>query len=168
MPYDATVEIDEFRFMDTRDRPERDYREREPVQRRPDPVERIAAVVNDPEVILTPELVKIVNNPDLVMDRNGEVMKRLPSPRGFQSRTRQRPILYPPLKSKRTRKKTKMDKTMSKCLKIANQKLRNKNGKLKKGKSMRDVMKMAHRLCRKENGTKKGMARKTARRAYEN
>ena len=51
---------------------------------------------------------------------------------------------------------------------IANQKLRNKNGKLKKGKSMRDVMKMAHRLCRKENGTKKGMARKTARRAYEN
>lgn len=57
-------------------------------------------------------------------------------------------------------------KNLSAALKEANAKLRKKNGELKKGKTQADVMKMAHRLVKK-NGTKKGMVRKTARRAYE-
>jgi hypothetical protein len=60
----------------------------------------------------------------------------------------------------------KSRKALSRALKEANSKLRKKNGDLKKGKTQADVMKMAHRLVKK-NGTKKGMVRKTARRAYE-
>lgn len=60
----------------------------------------------------------------------------------------------------------KSRKALSAALKEANSKLRKKNGDLKKGKTQSDVMKMAHRLVKK-NGTKKGMVRKTARRAFE-
>lgn len=60
----------------------------------------------------------------------------------------------------------KSRKALSAALKQANAKLRKKNGDLKKGKTQADVMKMAHRLVKK-NGTKKGMVRKTARRAFE-
>jgi len=57
-------------------------------------------------------------------------------------------------------------KELSKALKMANAKLRNKNGTLRKGKTQADVMKLAQRL-KKKNGTKKGQVRKTARRAFE-
>lgn len=50
---------------------------------------------------------------------------------------------------KKTRKKTKTDRNQSKALRMANEKLRNKNGTLKKGKTQSDVMSMAHKLRRK-------------------
>ncbi len=50
---------------------------------------------------------------------------------------------------RKTRKKTKTDKNMSKALAEANKKLRTKNGKLRKGKTQADVMKLAHRLRKK-------------------
>ena len=50
---------------------------------------------------------------------------------------------------KKTRKKTKTDRNQSKALRMANEKLRNKNGSLKKGKTQADVMTMAHKLRRK-------------------
>ena len=157
MPYDATIEIDEFRFMDTRDRLERDYRERDLPPRRPEPPMRVnplAEVVNNPAVTVTAAEVKAINDPMVMMLPSGQIVRAGRSP------------LYPPLKTKRTRRKTKMDKTMSRCLKEANAKYRKKNGQLKKGKTMSDVMRLAHRLCKKD-GTKKGQVRKTARRAYE-
>lgn len=51
--------------------------------------------------------------------------------------------------AKRTRKKTKTDKNMSKALAQANKDLRTKNGKLRKGKTQADVMRRAHRLRKK-------------------
>jgi len=51
--------------------------------------------------------------------------------------------------SKRTRKKTKTDKNMSKALAQANTELRTKNGKLRKGKTQADVMRRAHRIRKK-------------------
>tara|TARA_Y100000401_G_scaffold79457_1_gene64966 strand:+ start:426 stop:686 length:261 start_codon:yes stop_codon:yes gene_type:complete len=50
---------------------------------------------------------------------------------------------------KKSRKKTANDRKQSKALRMANDKLRNKNGSLKKGKSQKDVMVMAHKLRRK-------------------
>ena len=178
MPYDGTVERQEFimRDYDRRDyREDYDWREREPPRRRPTPVERIAAVVNDPEVVLPPNLVKIINDPDLVMDSNGEVMKKLtystPPTNGFRSKRSRGDFSmvsqFPFQKPKRTRKKTKTDRTMSSCLKQANAKGKLKNGKFRKGWDQSRIMTYAHKLCRKEMGTKKGMVRKTARRAYE-
>ena len=50
---------------------------------------------------------------------------------------------------KRTRKKTKTDKNMSKALAQANSELRKNNGQLRKGKTQADVMRRAHRIRRK-------------------
>jgi hypothetical protein len=116
--------------------------EREP--RQEDPVTR---VINDPSITLTVEEKKAINNPKLMKDARGKIVKV--SAAAVRDQIGGRSPLYPPIKTKRTRKKTKMDRTMSKCLKMANAKLRNKNGRLKKGKTMSDVMRMAHRLCRK-------------------
>jgi hypothetical protein len=158
LPYDANIEIDEFRFMDLRDRPERDYREREPIARRPEPPMRnpLAEVVNNPAVTVTVAEVKAINDPDSMMTPQGEIVRRV-----------QRAALYPPIKEKRTRKKTKTDRTMSTCLKMANARGKLKNGSFRKGWDQSRIMTYAHKLCRKEMGTKKGMVRKTARRAYE-
>ncbi len=50
---------------------------------------------------------------------------------------------------KRSRKKTKTDKNMSKALRLANERFRKKNGSLRKGASQTKIMKYAHRLLRK-------------------
>lgn len=51
--------------------------------------------------------------------------------------------------SKRTRKKTKTDKKMSKALMLANERFRKKNGSLRKGATQSKIMKYAHKLLRK-------------------
>lgn len=50
---------------------------------------------------------------------------------------------------KRTRKKTKTDRNMSKALRLANERFRKKNGSLRKGASQTKIMKYAHKLLRK-------------------
>lgn len=50
---------------------------------------------------------------------------------------------------KRTRRKTKTDKNMSKALRLANERFRTKSGKLRKGASQSQIMKFAHKLLRK-------------------
>jgi len=114
------------------------------------PVEAVMEVINNPDITITPALVKAINDPDMIMTPGAGLVKASsPSGRDIIRSSGQFTNTGIPLPTKRTRKKTKMDRTMSKCLKMANARLRNKNGKLKKGKSQSDVMKMAHRLCRK-------------------
>ena len=96
-------------------------------------------VINDPAVTMTVPEKNAINDPKKVITSSGKIVKMKVQSAG----------IYPPIKPKRTRKKSKMDKTMSTCLKMANARYRKKNGQLKKGKTMRDVMKLAHRLCRK-------------------
>lgn len=50
---------------------------------------------------------------------------------------------------KRTRKKTKTDKNMSKALRQANERFRTKSGKLRKGATQAQIMKFAHKLLKK-------------------
>lgn len=115
----------------------------------PDPITGLVReVINNPSVKLTKAQKDAINNPKKAMNSQGRIVKA-PTGRQVIRSSGQFRSTGIPLPGKRTRKKTKMDRTMSKCLKMANAKLRNKNGKLKKGKTMRDVMKMAHRLCRK-------------------
>ena len=123
------------------------FRDLEREMRRDDPIQR---VINDPTITFTAAEKKAINDPKIVMTPQGRLVKRSGrSGRDVIRSSGQFRSTGIPLPTKRTRKKTKMDRTMSKCLKMANAKLRNKNGKLKKGKTMSDVMKMAHRLCRK-------------------
>ena len=71
-----------------------------------------------------------------VIRRSGQFSRQNLLPR-FQNNT------------KRTRKKSKTDKNMSKALAQANSELRTKNGKLRKGKTQADVMRRAHRIRKK-------------------
>jgi hypothetical protein len=112
----------------------------------------LANIVNDPDVTVTAEERKAINDPKKAMTDSGKIVTLTKAQMAARARMLnpvQRAGLYPPIKPKRTRKKSKMDKTMSTCLKMANARYRKKNGQLKKGKTMSDVMKMAHRLCRK-------------------
>ena len=52
------------------------------------------------------------------------------------------------LPTKKTRKKTKDDKMMSKALEQANKEARKKNGQLRKGYDQARIMKRAHKLKR--------------------
>ena len=52
-------------------------------------------------------------------------------------------------RTKKTRKKTKTDKNMSKALALANERFRKKNGSLRKGATQSKIMKYAHKLLRK-------------------
>lgn len=54
-----------------------------------------------------------------------------------------------PARTKRTRKKTKTDKNMSKALRQANEKFRTAKGKLRKGATQAQIMKYAHKLLKK-------------------
>jgi len=137
--------IDAMRDIDRDTRPM-------PVPDRPDPVQE---VINNPTITLTAPEMKAINDPKKVMDNQGRIVSTRsaaarPSGRQVIRRSGQfGPQMIPNLPLKRTRRKTKMDKTMSRCLKEANQKMRKKNGQLRKGKTMRDVMRLAHRLCKK-------------------
>jgi hypothetical protein len=125
-------------------------REMDREERRPDP---IMEVVNNPLITLTPIEKKAINDPQVMMNPDRslvKISKKASTGREIIRSSGQFTNMGIPIKpGKRTRKKTKMDKTMSRCLKEANRKLRLKNGKLKKGKTMRDVMLMAHRLCKR-------------------
>lgn len=152
----ARYDYDRF---DLTDRFDRDRREQERLERMIDQARReidmemreddpVMRVINDPNITMTTEQKKAVNNPRKMMNAQRRLVSAgqgvmMPAIAG-------RSPLYPPLiRGKRTRKKTKMDKTMSKCLKEANAKMRKKNGQLRKGKTMADVMRLAHRLCKK-------------------
>ena len=112
---------------------------------RPDP---LMEVINDPSISMSAAEKKAVNDPKMMM-APGRRLVKAPSGRDVIRSSGQFTNMGIPLPVKRTRKKTKMDKTMSMCLKEANKRMRKKNGQLRKGKTMRDVMRLAHRLCKK-------------------
>jgi len=92
-------------------------------------------------------MIDVINDPSMGIDRNMVIRRRSRSASGspFASQFRRDKLLP----RKRTRKKSKTDKNMSKALREANARLRTKNGKLRKGKTQADVMRLAHRLRRK-------------------
>ena len=109
----------------------------------------IAEVINNPNIKMTKSQKEAINDKKKVMNRNGRIVKAKSGIDAIRSSGQFRNTGIPLPAVKRTRKKTKMDKTMSQCLKMANKRMRKKNGQLRKGKTMRDVMKLAHRLCKK-------------------
>ena len=80
------------------------------------------------------------------------------------------PGLVPAVIEKRkTRKKTRRDRVLSRELKILNKRARKKDGSLRSGWTQRKIMQRAHAATSKiigKGGTKAGQVRKTARRAF--
>ena len=151
--YDPDLRSDRFRddrrderrleamMLDAMRQIERDTRPMD----RPDP---LMEVINDPSITMSAAEKKAVNDPKMMMTP-GRRLVRARSGRDVIRSSGQFTNMGIPLPVKRTRKKTKMDRTMSMCLKEANKRMRKKNGQLRKGKTMRDVMRLAHRLCKK-------------------
>lgn len=138
-----------------RDAAERERREREQDRARQEQQQRDDAlrdmerdandaafrrVFNSPDISIPESLRDMINDPNMMIDRNMTIRRR----RG-QFR---RDLLLPRTRT-RTRKKTKTDRSMSKALREANARLRTKKGVLRKGKTQRDVMRLAHRLRKK-------------------
>lgn len=109
-------------------------------------LQALMGVVNDDSIELTPEMVEIVNDPEIRIMPNGEVVQKTGRDIIRRSRQFSRANIIPNLRS---RKKTKTDKNMSKALKIANDKFRKANGQLRKGATKSKIMKYAHKLLKK-------------------
>ena len=110
------------------------------------------AMVNDPGFVLDAAAVDLINNPERMLVSNGQKMMEI-NGRDVIRRSGQfrRDQVLPRLPGKRTRKKTKTDKSMSIALEQANKELRKQNGKLRKGVTQADVMRRAHRIRRKNS-----------------
>ena len=113
-------------------------------------LEALMGIVNDDSIELTPEDVKVINDPQMRMMSNGEVVRRtgrdIIKTSGQFSRGN---LLMGIDVSRRRRKKTSTDKKMSKALRLANERFRKKNGKLRKGATQAQIMKYAHKLLKK-------------------
>lgn len=125
---------------------------------RPNPMQEI---INDPEIKITTELMDVINDDSIVMV-DDQLMRRedLPVPtspaisgRDFIRSSGQfrRDLILPRTSqpTKRTRKKTKTDKNMSKALRMANERFRTSKGKLRKGATQAQIMKYAHKLLKR-------------------
>ena len=120
--------------------------------------EAFEILVNDFNIKMGAEELNMINDPgvEIAKTENGRIPIRFNDALSGRETIRRsgqfsRQNLLPrlPGNSKRTRKKTKTDKNMSKALAEANSRLRTKNGKLRKGKTQGDVMRLAHRLRKK-------------------
>ena len=117
-------------------------------------LDAMLTLVNDDDITLSAEEVAVVNDKSLRMMPDGEVVtRRAPSARDVIRASGQfaRANILPnlPTSPKRTRKKTKTDKNMSKALRLANEKFRKKNGQLRKGVKQAQIMKYAHKLLKR-------------------
>tara|TARA_R110000824_G_C15164154_1_gene672209 strand:- start:506 stop:1042 length:537 start_codon:yes stop_codon:yes gene_type:complete len=117
-------------------------------------LDAMLVLVNDDDITLSSEEVAVVNDKSLRMMPDGEVVtRRPPSGRNVIRRSGQfsRANILPNFEGpkKRTRKKTRTDKNMSKALRLANEKFRTAKGKLRKGATQAQIMKFAHKLLKK-------------------
>jgi len=117
-------------------------------------LDAMLVLVNDDDITLSSEEVGVVNDKSLRMMPDGEVVtRRPPSGRDVIRRSSQfsRGNIIPNIsaRTKRSRKKTKTDKNMSKALRLANERFRTAKGKLRKGATQAQIMKYAHKLLKK-------------------
>ena len=123
-----------------------------------DPVQQM---INDPQMKMTKELMDVINDDSIVLV-DDQLMRRedlpsQPSGRDVIRRSGQfsranlvgRLTQTLPEPRKRTRKKTKTDKNMSKALRMSNERFRTKSGKLRKGATQGQIMKYAHKLLKR-------------------
>ena len=144
---------EEFRDFDERDLPERE-RERElPDRVREDDRDRdlprvLQEVINDEMITITPEMLPIINDPEIIVDRKGRPARKMRSMRMPTGRSTirssgqfSRAAILPNLPTKKKRKVSKYQKEFGKQLK----KLKAKHPRTK----ITRLMKRAHSATRK-------------------
>ena len=104
-----------------------------------DEIEALAMAASDEELLdeeLVSAVIQEIESGRDVIRRSNQFRRDLILPRTEQA-------------TKRTRRKTKTDKNMSKALRQANERFRTKSGKLRKGATQAQIMKFAHKLLKK-------------------
>lgn len=140
---------EEFRDFDQRDLPERE-RERElPERVREDDRDRdlprvLQEVINDEMITITPEMLPIINDPEIIVDRKGRPARKMRSPGRSTIRSSgqfSRANILPNLPTKKKRKVSKYQKEFGRQLK----KLKAKHPRTQ----IKNLMKRAHSATRK-------------------
>jgi len=104
-----------------------------------DEIEALAMAASDEELLdeeLVSAVIQEIESGRDVIRRSNQFRRDLILPRTEQI-------------TKRTRKKTKTDKNMSKALRMSNERFRTKSGKLRKGATQTKIMKYAHKLLKR-------------------
>jgi len=141
---------EEFRDIDRRDLPEREIERDMPERVREDNRDRdlpraLMEVINDEMITITPEMLPIINDPEIVVTRNGQPAKKLSGrdvirSSGQFSRSNILPNL-PVARSKKKKKVSKYQKEFGRQLK----KLKAKHPRTQ----IKNLMKRAHSATRK-------------------
>ena len=110
-------------------------------------VQRLAKVVNDPNIVIDDSMMRVINEPSVAMSDQGEVMIRANGGSGsaFSDQFRRDKILSGTGKKSKRRKNPKL----AAAFREANARMRTKSGKLRKGKTQADVARLAHRLLKR-------------------
>ena len=138
---------EEFRDFDRRDEPEREYERELPDRVREDDRDRdlprvLQEVINNDMITITEEMLPIINDPDIIVDRKGRPARRMSGRDMIRSSGQfSRAAVLPNLPTKKKRKVSKYQKEFGKQLK----KLKVKHPRTK----ITQLMKRAHRATRK-------------------
>ncbi len=150
---------EEFRDFDRRDLPERPERDRDlPERQREDDRDRdlprpsmpsaLVEVINDEMITITPEMLPIINDPEIVVTARGQPARKLPGPSGREVIRRSgqfsRANIIPNLPTRRTKKKRKVSKYQKEFGRQL-KKLKAKHPRTK----IQNLMKRAHSATRK-------------------
>lgn len=115
--------------------------------------EALMTIANDDNVVLSADMVKMINDPEMRLMSNGDIVRKTGRDIIRESGQFSRANLVSRLPTgvspaRKTRKKTNTDKKMSKALRLANEKFRKKNGQLRKGATQAQIMRYAHKLLK--------------------
>ena len=121
----------------------RGAQEREEQRRR----DRLMDVVNDEGITVDSDMMKAINDPEVVMTSNGDLARitRRGSGSAFASQFRRDKILPAQTPKRKRRKNPKL----AAAFREANARYRTKSGKLRKGRSQADIARLAHRLLKR-------------------
>jgi hypothetical protein len=101
-------------------------------------VDRLAEIVNDPDVIVDAKMMRTINDPNMVMLSTGEVARLEPRSRQFAAEN----VL--PRKTKR-----KKNPKLARAMKEANARGRKKNGGFKKGYDQARIARLAQKILKR-------------------
>lgn len=146
-PASFDIVREEYRDIDNRDLPEREFERDLPERVREDNRDRdlpraLMEVINNDMITITEEMLPIINDPEIIVDTRGRPARRM-SARDMISRSGQfsRSAILPDLPMKKKRKVSKYQKEFGKQLK----KLKAKHPRTK----ITRLMKRAHSATRK-------------------
>ena len=101
-------------------------------------VDRLAEIVNDPDVIVDAKMMRTINDPNMVMLSTGEVARLEPRSRQFAREN------LVPRKTKR-----KKNPKLARAMKEANARGRKKNGGFKKGYDQKRIAQLAQKILKR-------------------